>query len=1017
MPKSTRPLVGTFVDFRKMVRWQRQDRVVTVCPDARHCTQAGSLSVLREARQDGTIIAPHNLPEDYSLRFKMVNIGQLFLPERKGFKAERVTVQVSETNPALVLLQNSRYLSKTLYGTDEKGKVVESEETILKRVAFFNRAVAALIREAEIDPKILHVVDWPTALCLLYLEESNIYAPQVLFTYPDARFQGLFDEKLLPFLGLTGQRPTDLKYLNQLSLAQIGLLRAQRITTWLRSHLQEVIEGKRSDGGDFGLFQGIFQRRHKDGEIYFLYTEPLFARRVGLIDMLSPRPRDQDYIFGTLLRYSSMYTLMVPEVDLARMPETTLYTAAERIDLSPYVRYAKVIKELEDQGLKDVLPAVKALIKGFGSKAALRILSEGTQEQKAAFLQSLRELPLNWYDYARIARNALFGIPRKLEQVEALETQRILSAPAEVKQKGMEALRGKPQQSFGDLLIFTMSGGLGNRLRFSVQVSSDVVVDESQLQEGEIKQLYKLEEAKKANLRFESPAGPAWVIPQEYVPEAGFLSRFEVAQGTRTVKIPRQILSAEANGFLIERGFLSARDGKLDDTWFIPLQDFQSVLPEIQKRSDEFVNNLLDQTAESASKEGVIFINIPKGVYQLPGTGISLYKMQARSLARLEAGLGKKILWGIMTGQENDRGVRQYLASHLKDGKYFGVFNSEQVEIDAQANNPVVAAEGQKIDIVVDPQTGKIIVEAKGHGGFHDSADRVLKKIKSRLKFEPRWVLGCNIENVLFNEQLGSLDFMAGWLGWHVTGTEGEPFDITGLAAKKSGPREPMGIFARAERVAQVIEYSHPNFTVLEAYAYLTSHGRVYFVKDKSGTILLASPKGLTRIFGEDAPPGSSNVSQEKKNLKPGYELLDLADLNPDQRLFFTDDELHPTGQSVTLSDLGEIELEYRQGNTNIFIFNSELIRMVTANPSIMAREEHKLGSHRQGRKIESSIFGPLSLVRDFESSLAIPVINIGFVEEERGLCFEPVKSPEDVQKAQAALAALLAQYPQLDLR
>jgi len=90
---------------------------------------------------------------------------------------------------------------------------------------------------------------------------------------------------------------------------------------------------------------------------------------------------------------------------------------------------------------------------------------------------------------------------------------------------------------------------------------------------------------------------------------------------------------------------------------------------------------------------------------------------------------------------------------------------------------------------------------------------------------------------------------------------------------------------------------------------------------------------------------------------------------------------------------------------------------MVAANPTIMAREEHKLGHHRQGYKIESAIFGPLSLVRDFEAYLAIREINIGFVEEKRNFCFEPVKSPEDVRTSQAALANLLAQYPRLNLK
>ncbi len=85
---------------------------------------------------------------------------------------------------------------------------------------------------------------------------------------------------------------------------------------------------------------------------------------------------------------------------------------------------------------------------------------------------------------------------------------------------------------------------------------------------------------------------------------------------------------------------------------------------------------------------------------------------------------------------------------------------------------------------------------------------------------------------------------------------------------------------------------------------------------------------------------------------------------------------------------------------------------MVANNSSIMRREEHKRGSHRSGIKIESSIFGPLALVRDFEALPSVDYINVGFVEEKRCNCFEPVKEPADVEKVKKALDDLLARFP-----
>jgi hypothetical protein len=392
---SFRPPAGTYINLKLAEWWKRNNRVVTITPDVRHAAQTGAIHLARPVH-DGTIIAPYNLPPDYKLPFPaadVVEIGYLLVKGSPDTRPQRVTVLVTRTTPAIVFLQNHEYLSQTLY--------TDNDAQSLRRLAFFNRAALTLLREAEVDPRILHVVDWPTAISLLFLDEERIPIRHSLFTYPNARFQGIFDRNLQFLLGLTGsQKAKDLQYYaDRLSLAQAGLLRAELTYTRFRGHVDEVMSGVRGEGGDWGEFQKLFKALGQDGRLFSSYVAYDVAERIARIDMLSPNEEQLDDVISELYRYNEAYTRLVPVVDIARVPEIRLFDAAEGgMDFSPYTTYGNVLAEL--RGLDpDVLSQFKALIRAIGSRAALRTMAAGSSRQKGSFLNSLSHLSPQWYEF------------------------------------------------------------------------------------------------------------------------------------------------------------------------------------------------------------------------------------------------------------------------------------------------------------------------------------------------------------------------------------------------------------------------------------------------------------------------------------------------------------------------------------------------------------------------------------------------------------------------------------------
>ncbi|MFH1825999.1 MAG: glycogen/starch synthase [bacterium] len=995
------------IDLQKARDWRRHGLVVTISPDLRHTAQAAGAAVLNNALIDGTVIAPYSADFPYPL----TNIGYLRAQGSPDTPAQRVYLHLSETQPAFLLLQSTLLDGGPLYDSSPD----EDRADVLRRVSLFNRAAVTLLKEAQVEPRILHVVDWACAPSLLYLGEEKVPVRHTLFSYFDPRFQGLFADHLALHLRLaaTSSR-NDLSYApGTISLAQAGLLRASRTVTLSHALQTDVINGEREDGGDWGNFQKLFAQLRKQRQLGFLYKGREAAERFMEIDLLRPEgDADKDFAYGSLLRYANTYSAVSPLADAARLPDEALFAAAERgKDFRPYHRFRLATNVLKDT-TPDLVPAFQALIKGFNARAPLDLFaSTGSVAARQGFFDSLRRLPaaLNWYSFGRIARRALFGDARQFESLQAINPRPVLQATKEIKETGLTALRGDESSPYASLMIVTMSGGVGQRLRFATHISDDMLIRERNLLPAHKNALAEIEKRLKLNLSFSEKDGDRfWLIPQAQVTNE--IDGVQSEMIGRTIKIPAQLFSTAANQTLTDAGVICGTDSKQDLIWTITAEQFQKLKPELTTLSDPFVGSLLASVEEKLDGTDLAIVSIPKGVYKLPGQEQSFFETQAGALAKLGQAIGKKIIWGLMLSADNEQAARQFLEAHLVDGRYFGLLDQDQVVFGTQENFPLVRVidqETQAIDLCLNPASGEILTDACGHGGFYAVAHQLVSEQGPNI----RYVLGCNIENPLFNFQLGNPDFVSAWLGQHVT--DGNA--VTGLSTAKARPEEKMGVFGLADFMPQVIEYNHPNFGAREAYAYARGKETFYFVQNPTGQVLIVTPEGLPHVFKEDSPPGTANVTDEIKKLRPGYSLLSLDQITADTDLFPTNDQLDFTGQTTQLAELGDdLRLKYRQGNTNIFLFDRGFIKLTVENPAVMAFEEHKTGGHRHGTKIESSIFGPLSLLRHLEALPEVEYINIGFVEEDRSFCFEPVKGPEDAAVALAALKKLQRQFPEL---
>jgi starch synthase len=142
----------------------------------------------------------------------------------------------------------------------------------LERFTFFSRAiietVAYLQREGRWHADLLHLHDWQTALCAVYLKttdagRSEVSRVKTVLTLHNAGYQGIFPGSEFPKTGLAPSifTPETLEFYGSLNLLKGGIVFSDYVTTVSPTYAKEILTPK----GGFGL-DGVLQNRRAQFE-------------------------------------------------------------------------------------------------------------------------------------------------------------------------------------------------------------------------------------------------------------------------------------------------------------------------------------------------------------------------------------------------------------------------------------------------------------------------------------------------------------------------------------------------------------------------------------------------------------------------------------------------------------------------------------------------------------------------------------------------------------------------------
>lgn len=930
-------------------------RILSVTPDARRFAPTAMVHpvVIERAERDGVIISPLTPAVENAALIgrSLIEAGQLFVKGDPSKAGQTVKVYLTETVPRLVFFSHKSFRDGLYDGrADEEGREA------LARILLFSNAVSAFVHETGLQPNIWHIDDWPMVPIFFSLDREGIFGPRI-FTLKDVRYHGVFEQSAWQAFG---SLPRGYNYYQVVSLAYAGLLSCllgpttHRVVLYSKEQMTEVVSGHRTDGGDWGLFPDQVRALLETGQISTLFRLFSSAQRFAILDLLDPAVVSahlDDGVIPALKVYNHVAATVAPGPEsLMEIPRSLVYELVRRgVDFTPVAIFSWLLaiapptvkKSLESLFIDFDPSQVASLLAA--KKESLSV--EAFQIFFDNFFSSLAALKhVDWRHYKEICHRALFDRPRLIEDLETIASRPLLGMDEATIALGKEKITGR-HATYADLLLVTMSGGLGTRLGFNIEVTAS------------------------------------------------------------EVKIPSQIFSPEAKVLLSAKAI--AVNG---EKAVIPRAAFTAVAAALSPVMDTFARTLIARVVEKIEQsDGSFFVNIPKGVYCLPlADGCyspSLFAMQARAIHLLSKKVGRKIVWGVMLSPDNQEAVKEYFARNIIDGKYFGLLALDQVVFKTQGVNPVIKVvnkEKRELDVVVD-SGGSIVSDANGHGGFHEVAAAILAEVEAKCQFKPGTVLAMNIENIAFNCRLADLDFMAGWLGEQAF----SQLAISVLCSPKASPTEAMGIIAAPEHLMQVVEYNNPGFTVKQAFAYSAAAGKThYFARTPDNRVIILNESGLNSIFNDSFLPGTANWKEELKNLKSGYSLIGRERRDPREKLYATDDHGKIIGEVDSIAGLGELNLDYGNGNTNIFLFDSRMVELIAQSPESLVRATYKPGSRPDGAvKIEGSIFDCLAVIEFLKAKLARQSgadfeLKAGVVSAPRTECFAPLKGPDDLASA-----------------
>jgi starch synthase len=147
---------------------------------------------------------------------------------------------------------------RSVYG-DDSGDYADNA----LRFAYFSMAALEAARVLGVEPDIVHVHDWPTALVPLYLRHgASAGSPKpVVLTVHNLAYQGVYPASVLERVGLPGSlfRVDGLEFYGQVNFLKGGLLASEAITTVSPSYAREILTSSHGAG-----LEGVLRERSRD---------------------------------------------------------------------------------------------------------------------------------------------------------------------------------------------------------------------------------------------------------------------------------------------------------------------------------------------------------------------------------------------------------------------------------------------------------------------------------------------------------------------------------------------------------------------------------------------------------------------------------------------------------------------------------------------------------------------------------------------------------------------------------
>ncbi len=224
-------------------------RIVYVTSEATPFAASGGLgdvmgalprSIRRLAGRDTevSVILPlyGTVGDEWRRRMTRIYGGHFYLAWRKsGYSVLRLVMRGVE----YLFIEGARYFDRpAMYGEFDDGE----------RFAYFSRAALDFLLESGRVPDILHLNDWQTALCAVYLrtlyaEDARAAGIRTVLTVHNIEYQGKYDPAILSdVLGLHSSHYGLLEYDGCINFLKGGLVTADRVTTVSPRYAEELCD-------------------------------------------------------------------------------------------------------------------------------------------------------------------------------------------------------------------------------------------------------------------------------------------------------------------------------------------------------------------------------------------------------------------------------------------------------------------------------------------------------------------------------------------------------------------------------------------------------------------------------------------------------------------------------------------------------------------------------------------------------------------------------------------------------